>query len=125
MCTRLCIRNGRLPTCARSCADGHGRAPTSAVRAALQVIDGEAGTLQNIVRLGSWARIEASARCEASSDVRTGVDIQGAGIYLGPLRIPVPTGAGAGWVDWLYLDEDIRVTRGSKGSLFVHRREAA
>lgn len=88
-----------------------------------QVIDGEADTLQNIVRLGSWVRIQASAQCAASSDVRTDVNIQGAGIYLGPLKIPVPTGAGTGWVDWLYLDEDIRVTRGSKGSLFVHRRE--
>eukprot|EP00983_Pelagomonas_calceolata_P010788 348815-Pelagomonas_calceolata.AAC.1 len=28
-----------------------------------------------------------------------------------------------GWVEWLYLDDDLRVTQGSKGSLFVHRRE--
>ncbi len=27
------------------------------------------------------------------------------------------------FVDWLYLDEDFRITRGSKGSLFVHTRE--
>ena len=28
-----------------------------------------------------------------------------------------------GFVDWLYLDDDIRITRGSKGSLFIHTRE--
>lgn len=30
---------------------------------------------------------------------------------------------GTGYVDWLYLDKDLRVTRGSKGSLFVHLRD--
>lgn len=53
-------------------------------------------------------------------------------LYLGPLRIPVPAGrrdkaeGGApipGYIDWLYLDEDLRITRGSKGSLFIHRKE--
>lgn len=28
-----------------------------------------------------------------------------------------------GFVDWLFLDADVRVTRGSKGSLFVHTRD--
>jgi hypothetical protein len=28
-----------------------------------------------------------------------------------------------GFVDWLYLDAELRVTRGSKGSLFVHTRD--
>lgn len=30
---------------------------------------------------------------------------------------------GGGYIDWLYLDEGLRVTRGNKGSLFVHTRE--
>lgn len=30
---------------------------------------------------------------------------------------------GGGYIDWLYLDETLRVTRGNKGSLFVHTRE--
>ncbi len=51
--------------------------------------------------------------------------IRDAGVFLGPLKIPVPVGGSGnpGYVDWLYLDEDIRITRGSKGSLFIHRRE--
>ena len=38
-------------------------------------------------------------------------------------RIPLPVrGSGEGYVDWLYLDDDLRITRGSAGSLFVHVR---
>ena len=42
-------------------------------------------------------------------------------------RIPLPRGNGSSnrepaYVDWLYLDDDLRVTQGSKGSLFVHTR---
>ncbi len=50
-----------------------------------------------------------------------------AAISVGPLRFgltTVPRGENnPGFVDWLYLDNDLRVTRGSKGSLFVHTRE--
>ena len=49
-----------------------------------------------------------------------------AGISLGGFRFPVSVPKGdnnPGFIDWLYLDEDLRITRGSKGSLFVHRRE--
>jgi len=40
---------------------------------------------------------------------------------LGGERKP---GEGVGFVEWLYLDQNLRVTRGNKGSLFVHTREA-
>lgn len=42
-----------------------------------------------------------------------------------PCRIPLPFGNNAtpGYVEWLYLDEDLRITRGSKGSYFIHTRE--
>lgn len=97
-----------------------------------QIIDAEAGTAMNLVQLSSWAAVRANALVEAGSDTRTLVDITDAGLYLGPLRIPVPAGrrdkaeGGApipGYIDWLYLDEDLRITRGSKGSLFIHRKE--
>ena len=38
------------------------------------------------------------------------------------LSLPIKTD-GRGFVDWLYLDEDFRITRGNKGSVFVHTRE--
>eukprot|EP00198_Chlamydomonas_reinhardtii_P014101 XP_001703438.1 plastid lipid associated protein [Chlamydomonas reinhardtii] len=94
-----------------------------------QVIDAEAGTAANIVKLGGWGEVRANAGVEAASDTRTGVDITDAALYVGPLRIPVPSpvrgskGSTPGFIDWLYLDEDTRITRGSKGSLFIHRRE--
>ena len=43
-------------------------------------------------------------------------------------RIPLPRGNSSSqdgqgaFVDWLYLDDDLRVTRGSKGSLFIHTK---
>lgn len=38
--------------------------------------------------------------------------------------MPLPV-KGTGYVEWLYLSDAVRVTRGSKGSLFVHTREEA
>ena len=42
-------------------------------------------------------------------------------------RIPLPRGNSSSnsepaYVDWLYLDDDLRVTRGSKGSMFIHTK---
>ena len=39
-------------------------------------------------------------------------------------RVPIKSD-GRGYIDWLYLGRDIRVTKGSKGSLFVHTRAEA
>jgi hypothetical protein len=36
--------------------------------------------------------------------------------------IPLPLRAKGGWLDFLYLDEDMRITRGNRGGLFVHVR---
>ena len=86
-----------------------------------QVIDADEGTLENVVDLGA-VQVRAQATCAPLSDVRTDVNINSAGLYVGPVRVPLPV-KGTGFVDWLYLDEDMRVTKGSKGSLFVHVRE--
>lgn len=42
-------------------------------------------------------------------------------------RIPLPKGNSSSssqpaYVDWLYLDDDLRITRGSKGSTFIHTK---
>lgn len=68
--------------------------------------------------------MRAQATCSAISDTRTDVAIEGGRVRLaGPLRVPLGV-KGTGYVDWLYLSESLRITRGSKGSLFVHVREA-
>lgn len=68
-------------------------------------------------------QVRAQATCAAISDTRTDVTINGAGLRVaGPLKVPLGV-KGTGFVDWLYLDAGLRVTRGSKGSLFVHVRD--
>ena len=38
-------------------------------------------------------------------------------------RIGLPIKASEpGYTDWLYLDEELRISRGNKGSLFIHTR---
>jgi hypothetical protein len=54
----------------------------------LQVIDAKAGTLENVVDLGV-TKVRAQATCKAISDVRTDVAINGAGLYTGPLKVPL------------------------------------
>lgn len=74
---------------------------------------------------------QADATCEAASDTRTSIVFTKVAITLGPFTFPLPqretsktkTGTLPGYIDWLYLDENIRITRGSKGSLFVHKRD--
>ena len=40
-----------------------------------------------------------------------------------PFKLPRNEDRPPGYVDWLYLDDNLRITQGSKGSLFVHTRE--
>mmetsp|Transcript_21503 Transcript_21503/g.51297 ORF Transcript_21503/g.51297 Transcript_21503/m.51297 type:complete len:432 (-) Transcript_21503:202-1497(-) len=96
-------------------------------------LDGEGNTrATNLVELGPL-KIKTDAPCRAEGPVRTTVEITEVVFQLGPLEIPVKVGRpqdeegkqSFGYVEWLYLDEDIRVTRGSKGSLFIHTREVS
>ncbi|KAG2500058.1 hypothetical protein HYH03_002335 [Edaphochlamys debaryana] len=90
-----------------------------------QVIEAS-GAAANIVKLGSLGELRAPAETSPASDTRTNVSITGAGLFLGPVRLPLPAGppkgTGPGYIDWLYLDEEMRISRGNKGSLFIHRR---
>jgi len=86
-----------------------------------QIIDVEAGTLENVVDLG-FSQVRAQATCAALGDDKTDVVINGAGLQAGPVRLPLGI-KGTGFVEWLYLDDTMRVTKGSKGSVFVHVRD--
>ena len=37
-------------------------------------------------------------------------------------KIPLPLRVKGGSLDFVYMDEDIRITRGNRGGLFVHFR---
>lgn len=78
----------------------------------------------NVVQIGPF-KVEAKAESKTVSDVRTEivirtVDISFAGNLVKTIELQPRPGAGAGWVDHLYLDDEIRVSLGNKGSLFVH-----
>lgn len=50
-------------------------------------------------------------------------DIVGANLKLWRFpRVPVPLRAKGGYLDFVYLDEDVRVTKGNRGGVFVHFR---
>lgn len=85
--------------------------------------EGDRVTLENRVDLGV-TRIRAMADCTAASDTRTNVDITN--VFAQTLGQRIPLGIKSddgGFVDWAYVDDRIRISCGSKGSLFVHERE--
>jgi hypothetical protein len=54
---------------------------------------------------------------------RIGCDIVGASWKFWRLpKIPLPLRIKGGYLDFIYMDKDIRVTRGNRGGLFVHFR---
>lgn len=94
-----------------------------------QIIEEDAGKVrvENVVQLGPLLAIKAGGTCSAQGASRTLVRLDDIRAELGPLRIPLPRGNSSSdgepaYVDWLYLDDDLRVTRGSKGSMFVHTK---
>jgi hypothetical protein len=69
------------------------------------------------VNVDGTAKVLSGERLEATfltADLRWGDGV----------RVPFPIGAfrPTGWVDTLYLDDDVRVSTGDKGSVFVARR---
>jgi hypothetical protein len=84
-------------------------------------------TLENLVLIGPLT-VSARAPICAVSDSRTEVRISTVDVSVGSVKVWNKTfepklGRGAGWVDQLYLDDELRISRGNKGSLFVHTRE--
>jgi hypothetical protein len=56
---------------------------------------------------------------------RIGCDIVGASFKFWKLpKLPLPLRKKGGYLDFIYMDKDIRVTRGNRGGLFVHFRPA-
>jgi len=50
-------------------------------------------------------------------------DIVGANLKIWRFpRVPVPLRSKGGYLDFIYMDEDIRITKGNRGGLFVHFR---
>ena len=83
------------------------------------------GTFENVVSfLGGRGRLSATVTyaMDPKRSERISCDITAADLQLGWLRIPLPLRAKGGWLDFLYLDDDVRITIGNRGGLFVHIR---
>jgi hypothetical protein len=86
-------------------------------------------TLENLVRLGPLT-VSAIAPIAAVSDVRTEVrvstiDISLFGAVVKRMEMTPTPGRGAGYVEQIFLDDDMRVSVGNKGSVFVHVKDDA
>jgi len=81
-------------------------------------------TLENVAKFLPFLVLRAKAECEQDAEDKTrfNVLIQGATLEVGSLEIPLNFIKGTGYLEVLYVDEDIRISKGSKGSMFVHTR---
>jgi len=89
-----------------------------------QIISEDGSVLQNRVDLLPGVQVIAEATASPASPNRTRVVISEVKFLLGPLKFTLPIETDAdGYVDWLFLDDNLRITKGNKGSLFVHVRD--
>eukprot|EP00245_Coleochaete_scutata_P005884 TRINITY_DN19859_c0_g1_i1.p1 TRINITY_DN19859_c0_g1~~TRINITY_DN19859_c0_g1_i1.p1 ORF type:complete len:431 (-),score=75.34 TRINITY_DN19859_c0_g1_i1:392-1684(-) len=90
-----------------------------------QLIDAETSRLENLVEVaGGFLKLRAGASTKTASDIRTDVNIDGGVLEIGALSIPLKFLVGQGYVEQLYLDDKVRISRGNKGSLFIHVRDS-
>eukprot|EP00667_Euglena_gracilis_P012318 EG_transcript_12645 len=81
-------------------------------------------TFRNVAEL--WGRrvcviADLAYRPHPSKPRRLISEITYAGLHIGWLRIPLPIRA-TGWLEFVYLDSELRVTKGNRGGLFIHTR---
>ncbi|KAL3919257.1 MAG: hypothetical protein SGILL_003845 [Bacillariaceae sp.] len=94
-------------------------------------------TFSGIVKFWKWGKVATKAKYETSSDAfsynkdgkivlrRIVVKLVNAWIKWWKLPgLPIPVPRKKGYLDVVYLDEDLRVTKGNRGGLFVHMRPA-
>jgi hypothetical protein len=88
-----------------------------------QIISEDGQQVENVSLLPG-VTVRAVAQARAVSDDRTEIVIDQVLLELGPFKFNIPVRRDeAGFIEWLFLDNDMRVTRGNKGSVFVHVRD--
>lgn len=106
------------------------KAKPSAVRARgnFQTFDVPSGVVRNRAAFEAFGR-PGEVNVDGSARVLSGERLEAtfltAGLtWGGVLSVPFPIGAfrPTGWIDTVYLDDDVRVSLGDKGSVFVARR---
>ena len=81
----------------------------------------------NVAKFG-WFEVEARATSEVLSDSKIAVvirevDVKAFGAVVKTIALTPKPGAGEGWVEQMYVDDEFRVSVGNKGSLFCHVKE--
>eukprot|EP00879_Flechtneria_rotunda_P008718 GHRR01009132.1.p1 GENE.GHRR01009132.1~~GHRR01009132.1.p1 ORF type:complete len:272 (+),score=87.99 GHRR01009132.1:82-897(+) len=100
------------------------------VRGQFQTFDTQQGWVGNQARFEFWGKDGVINVDGPASVVRTAngerieATFKEAELNWGDLRIPFPIGAfsPSGYIDTVYLDEDLRISKGDKGSIFIARR---
>ena len=85
----------------------------------------EAGnsTVENRVALGVGT-VRALGKCSVQSDTKTGVSFEKVIFETLGQEFSINNNRDAeGFVDWIYVDDRIRVSKGNRGSVFIHTRE--
>lgn len=105
-------------------------------KAAMNYFHVDEGTFEGDVRLLKFGHLKSFVSFKPAAENygvvpgtnkiflrRIQCDITGASWKFGRLpTLPLPLKRTGGWLDILYLDADVRVTRGNRGGLFVHMR---
>ncbi|GJP37346.1 hypothetical protein CLOM_g21763 [Closterium sp. NIES-68] len=104
-------------------------------KASLQIIHPEEGRAENVALFTAWGvdgELRIDAECKAPAEeskrgVRSTVRFLSFKLALGPLGFTLPLSliSPTGWIDVTYIDEEVRVTRGDKGSVFLATRVKA
>ncbi|CAI7854639.1 unnamed protein product [Closterium sp. NIES-54] len=104
-------------------------------KASLQIIHPDEGRAENVALFTAWGvdgKLQIDAECKAPEQesmqgVRSTVRFISFKLSLGPLSFTLPLSliSPTGWIDVTYIDEEVRVTRGDKGSVFLATRVKA
>mmetsp|Transcript_36209 Transcript_36209/g.88458 ORF Transcript_36209/g.88458 Transcript_36209/m.88458 type:complete len:213 (-) Transcript_36209:1008-1646(-) len=91
-----------------------------------QVIDASAGTVRNEetleLPLFSW-KLQNKVRATFETDPPRRVNVKFRQFEVGPLKFKAPETA-RGFLDITYLDDEMRISRGNKSSVFVLTKES-
>ena len=96
-----------------------------------QVIDVSAGTISNVASFAlfngskqGYLDVKGSVKKAQGSETRVDVEFEAAEVCVPPFKfsIPLSWARPKGWVETTFLDEELRIGRGDKGSVFVTAR---
>mmetsp|Transcript_25856 Transcript_25856/g.85175 ORF Transcript_25856/g.85175 Transcript_25856/m.85175 type:complete len:283 (-) Transcript_25856:72-920(-) len=95
-------------------------------------LQGQDPRVDQYVRFGSgenlYLRLSAAATVDRATSKRISFTFDLAYFQLGPLRIPYPVpfrllgDEAKGWLDTTFLSQNLRISRGNKGTTFILRR---